>query len=106
MSLIIENVDSTFFDNSIDNDYINIRRRDNLNDSQSKCIGTESESKLSSLPNNKSSVIYRYKFTEEFMSELFEFSKIHQYDERKDFKEAWKQWTEDNSELIDIESKI
>ncbi len=47
--------------------------------------------------------IYRYKFTNEFTDELFKFSKIHQYDHRHDFKDAWKQWTEDNSEIIDIE---
>jgi Fe-S cluster biosynthesis and repair protein YggX len=52
------------------------------------------------LPN----VIYRFKFTQEFMEELYEFSKIHQYDERKDFKEAWKVWTEDNNELINEET--
>lgn len=48
-------------------------------------------------------MIYRYKFTEEFMKDLYNFSKIHQYDERKDFKEAWKLWTEDNEEIIDKE---
>lgn len=47
------------------------------------------------------SIIYRYKFTEDFMEELYKFSKIHQYDDRKDFKEAWKIWTEDNEEIID-----
>ena len=31
-------------------------------------------------------VIYRFKFTEEFMVYLYNFSKIHQYDDRKDFK--------------------
>ena len=50
-------------------------------------------------------IIYRYKFTEEFMEELYKFSKIHQYDDRKDFKEAWKIWTEDNDEIIDIEMR-
>ena len=40
--------------------------------------------------------IYRYKFTDDFTSELFKFSKIHQYDHRKDFKEAWEIWMEDN----------
>ncbi len=49
-------------------------------------------------------VIFRYKFTEEFMSELYNFSKIHQYDERKDFKEAWQEWLEENSELVEDES--
>ena len=51
------------------------------------------------------SLIYRYKFAEEFMEELYIFSKIHQYDDRKDFKEAWKIWTEDNDEMIDIEMR-
>ena len=46
------------------------------------------------------SIIYRFKFTEEFMKELYNFSKIHQYDERKDFKEAWKLWSEENDEII------
>jgi hypothetical protein len=50
-------------------------------------------------------VIYRYKFTQEFMDELYKFSKIHQYDERKDFKEAWKTWLEDNEELVNTESR-
>jgi len=49
-------------------------------------------------------VIYRFKFTEDFMEELYKFSKIHQYDERKDFKEAWKLWTEDNQDIIDEET--
>lgn len=44
--------------------------------------------------------IFRFKFTPDFMDELFEFSKIHQYDERKDFKEAWIQWVEDNKDMI------
>jgi hypothetical protein len=49
-------------------------------------------------------VIYRFKFTEDFMEELYKFSKIHQYDERKDFKEAWKTWTEENQDIIDEET--
>ena len=47
--------------------------------------------------------IYRYKFTEEFTSELFKFSKIHQYDERKDFKEAWTIWMEENDDIVNQE---
>jgi hypothetical protein len=48
--------------------------------------------------------IYRYKFTEDFMNELYNFSKIHQYDSRKDFKEAWEIWTKENEEIIENES--
>jgi hypothetical protein len=53
---------------------------------------------------NLPTVIYRFKFTEDFMGELYQFSKIHQYDERKDFKEAWKLWTEENQDIIDDET--
>jgi hypothetical protein len=47
--------------------------------------------------------IYRYKFIEEFTGELYKFSKIHQYDHRKDFKEAWNIWVDDNQGLVDEE---
>ena len=46
------------------------------------------------------STIFRFKFTEEFMEELHNFSKIHQYDHRKDFKDAWVKWTEENQDII------
>jgi len=47
--------------------------------------------------------IYRYKFTNEFTEELFKFSKIHQYDHRTIFKEAWDEWLKNNSEIVDEE---
>jgi hypothetical protein len=47
--------------------------------------------------------IYRFKFTDDFTSELYKFSKIHQYDHRKDFKEAWENWTEENDGLVSEE---
>ena len=51
---------------------------------------------------NLSQPIYRYKFNEDFMTELYNFSKIHQYDDRKEFKSAWNVWAEENAELINI----
>jgi len=47
--------------------------------------------------------IYRFKFTEDFMEELHNFSKVHQYDHRKDFKEAWVKWADDNEDIISKE---
>lgn len=44
--------------------------------------------------------IYRYKFTVEFMEKLYEFSKIHQYDDRIAFKENWNKWIEDNDDAV------
>ena len=47
--------------------------------------------------------IFRYKFEDNFTSELYAFAKIHQYDHRKDFKEAWENWVKENEELVDRE---
>ena len=49
--------------------------------------------------------IFRYKFSDDFIGELFKFSKIHQYDHRADFKEAWKIWLDDNQDMVTTESR-
>jgi len=49
--------------------------------------------------------IYRYKFTADFMNELYIFSKVHQYDHRKVFKEAWEVWLEENNNIVTTEVK-
>jgi hypothetical protein len=54
---------------------------------------------------NNNCNIFRYKFTQEFMDIIYEFSKIHQYDDRKIFKESWEKWVEENEEIIDNEEK-
>ena len=51
------------------------------------------------------SVIYRYKFREEFLPILVEFSRIHQYDQTNDFKEAFEQFLETNKEIVESETK-
>jgi len=47
--------------------------------------------------------IYRYKFDDDFTGELYKFAKIHQYDHRKDFKEAWDIWIEENDDMVNDE---
>ena len=49
--------------------------------------------------------IYRYKFTNEFIVELYNFSKIHQYDHRKDFKNAWEIWVDEQEDIINKEMR-
>ena len=44
--------------------------------------------------------IYRYKFEDAFVEQLHRFSKIHQYDHRRDFKDAWTAWLDENAELV------
>ena len=39
------------------------------------------------------------------MESITQFSKIHQFEERSDYKESWEEWCEDNIELIEIESR-
>jgi hypothetical protein len=64
----------------------------------------EEHNKKDSEPSKKiNATIYRFKFTEDFMTDLYKFSKIHQYDHRKDFKEAWTKWIEENDDIIDQE---
>ena len=45
---------------------------------------------------------YRYKFENDFTDELSYFAKLHQYDDRHSFKEAWEKWIMEP----DIKSKI
>ena len=49
--------------------------------------------------------IFRFKFSQPFIDEMYVFSKVHQYDSRHDFKDAWNTWTENNTELISNEKK-
>jgi hypothetical protein len=62
-----------------------------------ECMGSYVEEDLECVNNIK---IYRYKFSDEFVEELYKFSKIHQYDDRDDFKEAWATWMKEQNELI------
>jgi len=52
---------------------------------------------------NLNTFIYRFKFTQNFMDEMYKFSKVHQYDDRKSFKEAWEIWTQEQEDLIERE---
>lgn len=49
------------------------------------------------------SKIHRFNFTTDFMHELAIFAKIHQYDDRGNYKEAWGEWMDDNEEIINRE---
>lgn len=49
--------------------------------------------------------IYRYKFSDDIILGLNAFAKIHRYDDRITFKEAWIEWTKINAGDIDIESR-
>jgi len=45
-------------------------------------------------------IIFRFKFTDSIMEQLSHFAKIHQYDDRHTFKEAWTAWLDENDEAV------
>jgi hypothetical protein len=47
---------------------------------------------------------FRFNFTNFVMEELSVFSRIHQHDNRTDFKDAWKLWVEQHKLLVDNET--
>ena len=47
--------------------------------------------------------VYRFTFTPEITSQLYEFNRIHQYSDKTTYKEAWEKWREENNHLIDKE---
>lgn len=55
------------------------------------------------LQDNKNINIYRYKFSDSIIQLLYAFSKIHQYDDRSTFKEAWNLWLDENQEIVECE---
>ena len=48
--------------------------------------------------------IYRFKFSDEFITELISFSKLYQYFDRPSYKEQWTRWVNNNNEIISQES--
>lgn len=44
--------------------------------------------------------VFRYKFMPETINELNNFAKVHRYDTREDFKEAWEEWIDTNDEIV------
>ena len=54
----------------------------------------------------KKKPVYRFQLSDEINQELSRFSKNHQYDHRKDFKQAFLTWREENKELFKFEIEM
>lgn len=95
-------------DNMLCNNISNIQNTTKLSDSLQNTstnldVSKNNDERKNDDITNISIEIYRYKFNNDFTNELFKFAKVHQYDHRKDFKEAWKVWMENNENIIDEE---
>lgn len=64
------------------------------------CTGGGDLRKNTGNNNGATNKIYRFKFTEDFMQKIYAFSKIHQYDDKKTFKESWNNFVIDNEEMV------
>ena len=54
-----------------------------------------------SLDNTKKATkTYRYKFSEGFLGNLKEYSRVHKFDEPATFKDNWEIWCEQNKKII------
>ena len=81
----------------------NYRTDDNHHDTLHSTLLNESRRDIDDNNLHINRNIYRYKFLDEFTKELYRFSKIHQYDHRTDFKEAWLCWIELEDEIVSQE---
>ena len=52
---------------------------------------------------NNNSKIFRYKLDDTIMALIAQFAKIHQLEDRHDYKEAWAIWLIDNQDMVDRE---
>ena len=49
--------------------------------------------------------IFRYKFSDSVVEEVHRFAQLHRGDDRHQFKDAWKDWVENNREFIQSETQ-
>lgn len=49
--------------------------------------------------------IFRFKFNEEVVDAVMRFAKIHQHNDRHEYKDAWKEWCIENREMLEMEVK-
>jgi len=91
------------YDSNCDSTISSITVDDNVNANGNDSENMSRLRREENLDEPRYHTIFRYKFTQEFMDELYQFSKVHQYDDRHGFKDAWLIWTAENEELINNE---
>lgn len=56
-------------------------------------------------PITNTAAVFRFKFTDNVVACITEFAKIHQYDSRESYKEAWKEWYDGHDDMIYAEKE-
>ena len=65
----------------------------------------ESTTKESTTTNARTVKTFRFTHDPEVMDAVTRFAKIHQYDDRHEYKEAWKEWCDENREMLETEAR-
>ena len=87
-------------DMDMDMDHLVEERQDDLN------ISREDDTHKNNNDHSKQKCgIFRFKFTDEVVSKITDFAKIHQFDDRHTYKEAWEEWLVENEDLVDNETR-
>ena len=81
---------------------MNMNMNKEFETSNTENVSTREEDSVST---KKKINVYRFKFTDKVTESITQFAKIHQFDDRHDYKEAWNEWLEENEDLIDSETK-
>ena len=55
--------------------------------------------------NDDSHQVYRFKLAPSVQDAVTSFAKVHQYDDRKTYKEAWLEWCEENANMVTNEEQ-
>jgi len=55
------------------------------------------------MTNTSTQNIFRFKFTDDLLTILYEFSKKNEFATRHQFKKEWQEWLEENSSIVNIE---
>jgi hypothetical protein len=107
--IIINNIRTNYskFGNYDLADDFNIQRIDRTDDKymDHSRVDTNNIHSTENTKKNINSSIYRYKFDDSLIIEIHNFAKIHEFDGRKDFKEAWNKWVVDNNTMISQETQ-
>lgn len=71
------------------------------------CVGTGEANGTNEMTTNAGAKapVFRFKLNQDVVDAVMRFAKLHQYNDRHEYKDAWKEWCTENREMLDAEAK-